>query len=189
MYTIGRNAYKAEQEKKAEVAPVQLNTKKVKKGTGTVTDNRTNKQDKKIVEIATALAKKTGVDIELNDKLEHDARGTFAKGLSKIALSNTADNEYTALVHEMSEFATAYNPEGMEKVVGVVLNYVESKRGADYLTKSIDAHYKTYRQVEKDKTYSDSAEEFVFDYISGLFASEEGVQQRKPEEMHRKSEI
>lgn len=177
MYTIGRNEYKAEQEKKAEVAPVQPNTKKVKKGTGTVTDNRTNKQDKKIVEIASALAKKTGVDIELNDKLEHDARGTFAKGLSKIALSNTADNEYTALVHEMSEFATAYNPEGMEKVVGVVLDYVESKRGADYLTKSIDAYYKTYRQVETDKTYSDSAEEFVFDYISGLFASEEGVQQ------------
>lgn len=177
MYTIGRNEYEAEQqEKKAKVAPVQLK-KTAKKGTGTVTDNRSNKSDSRIVTIAAALAKKTGIDIELNDKLEHDARGTFAKGLSKIALSDTADNEYTALVHEMSEFASAYNPEGMQKVVGVVLDYVESKKGADYLTKSIDAYYKTYRQVEADKTYSDSAEEFVFDYISGMFASEEGVQQ------------
>lgn len=79
-------------------------------------------------------------------------------------------------MHELGEFSEAYNHEGMQKVVDTVLNYVTTKEGAAYLTNTIEQYHKAYKTVEKGKTYEDSANEYVFDYVAGLFADQKGVE-------------
>lgn len=153
----------------------------VKMGTGSVIDNRLDKSDNRMKSVVEMVAKKTGLDIELNDELEHGENGNFQKALSRIALAKTTGkgnttNEYTTLVHELGEFSEAYNHEGMQKVVDTVLNYVTTKEGAAYLTNTIEQYHKAYKTVEKGKTYEDSANEYVFDYVAGLFADQKGVE-------------
>lgn len=153
----------------------------VKMGSGSVMDNRLDKSDNRMKSIVEMVAKKTGLDIELNDELSHGENGNFQKALSRIALAKTTGkgnttNEYTTLVHELGEFSEAYNHEGMQKVVDTVLDYVTTKEGAAYLTNTIEQYHKAYKTVEKGKTYEDSANEYVFDYVAGLFADKDGVE-------------
>lgn len=153
----------------------------VKMGSGSVMDNRLDKSDNRMKSVVEMVAKKTGLDIELNDELEHGENGNFQKALSRIALAETTGkgittNEYTTLVHELGEFSEAYNHEGMQKVVDTVLDYVTTKEGAAYLTNTIEQYHKAYKTVEKGKTYEDSANEYVFDYVAGLFADQKGVE-------------
>ncbi len=153
----------------------------VKMGSGSVIDNRLDKSDNRMKSVAELVAKKTGLDIELNDELSHGENGNFQKALSRIALAKktgkgTDTNEYTTLVHELGEFSEAYNHEGMQKVVDTVLDYVTTKEGAAYLTNTIEQYHKAYKTVEKGKTYEDSANEYVFDYVAGLFADKDGVE-------------
>ena len=174
MYYLGENSR----------SPLSQNSnvqQAVKMGTGSVIDNRLDKSDNRMKSVVEMVAKKTGLDIELNDELEHGENGNFQKALSRIALAKTtgkgnATNEYTTLVHELGEFSEAYNHEGMQKVVDTVLNYVTTKEGAAYLTNTIEQYHKAYKTVEKGKTYEDSANEYVFDYVAGLFADQKGVE-------------
>lgn len=174
MYYLGENSR----------SPVVQNSdmqQAVKMGNGYVIDNRLDKSDNRMKSVVEMVAKKTGLDIELNDELEHGENGNFQKALSRIALAKktgkgTDTNEYTTLVHELGEFSEAYNHEGMQKVVDTVLNYVTTKEGAAYLTNTIEQYHKAYKTVEKGKTYEDSANEYVFDYVAGLFADQKGVE-------------
>lgn len=174
MYYLGENSR----------SPLSQNSnvqQAVKMGTGSVIDNRLDKSDNRMKSVVEMVAKKTGLDIELNDELEHRENGNFQKALSRIALAKktgkgTDTNEYTTLVHELGEFSEAYNHEGMQKVVDTVLDYVTTKEGAAYLTNTIEQYHKAYKTVEKGKTYEDSANEYVFDYVAGLFADQKGVE-------------
>lgn len=174
MYYLGENSR----------SPVVQNSdmqQAVKMGNGSVIDNRLDKSDNRMKSVVEMVAKKTGLDIELNDELEHGENGNFQKALSRIALAKktgkgTDTNEYTTLVHELGEFSEAYNHEGMQKVVDTVLNYVTTKEGVAYLTNTIEQYHKAYKTVEKGKTYEDSANEYVFDYVAGLFADQKGVE-------------
>lgn len=177
MYTLGQN-----NSQRAEVAPVQQQknvngseqTEKTERA-GKVVDLRTDKADGRMAEVAERVAKKTGLEITLNDSLEHGENGHFSQALSRIALSSTSHNEYETLIHELNEWANTYNPEGMRKVMDAVLDYAQTKEGATYLSDRIQKYYDTYKRVESDKTYDGSADEFVFDYLAGVFSSEEGV--------------
>lgn len=177
MYTLGQN-----NSQRAEVAPVQQQknvnvseqTEKTERA-GKVVDLRTDKADGRMAEVAERVAKKTGLEITLNDSLEHGENGHFSQALSRIALSSTSHNEYETLIHELNEWANTYNPEGMRKVMDAVLGYAQTKEGATYLSDRIQQYYDTYKRVESDKTYEGSADEFVFDYLAGVFSSEEGV--------------
>ena len=174
MYYLGENSR----------SPLSQNSnvqQAVKMGTGSVIDNRLDKSDNRMKSVVEMVAKKTGLDIELNDELEHGENGNFQKALSRIALAKTTGqgnttNEYTTLVHELGEFSEAYNHEGMQKVVDTVLDYVTTKEGAAYLTNTIEQYHKAYKTVEKGKTYEDSANEYVFDYVAGLFTDKDGVE-------------
>ena len=174
MYTLGQN-----NSQRAEVAPVQqqknVNGSEQKAKAGKVVDIRTDKADGRMVQVAEHVAKKTGLEITLNDSLEHGENGHFSQALSRIALSSTSHNEYETLIHELNEWANTYNPEGMRKVMDAVLDYAQTKEGATYLSDRIQKYYDTYKRVEADKTYEGSADEFVFDYLAGVFSTEEGV--------------
>lgn len=174
MYTLGQN-----NSQRAEVAQVQqqknINGSEQKEKAGKVVDLRTDKADGRMVRVAEHVAKKTGLEITLNDSLEHGENGHFSQALSRIALSSTSHNEYETLIHELNEWANTYNPEGMRKVMDAVLDYAQTKEGATYLSDRIQKYYDTYKRVESDKTYEGSADEFVFDYLAGVFSTEEGV--------------
>lgn len=174
MYTLGQN-----NSQRAEVAPVQqqknVNGSEQKEKAGKVVDLRTDKADGRMVQVAEHVAKKTGLEITLNDSLEHGENGHFSQALSRIALSSTSHNEYETLIHELNEWANTYNPEGMRKVMDAVLDYAQTKEGATYLSDRIQKYYDTYKRVESDKTYEGSADEFVFDYLAGVFSTEEGA--------------
>lgn len=174
MYTLGQN-----NSQRAEVAPVQqqknINGSEQKEKAGKVVDLRTDKADGRMVRVAEHVAKKTGLEITLNDSLEHGENGHFSQALLRIALSSTSHNEYETLIHELNEWANTYNPEGMRKVMDAVLDYAQTKEGATYLSDRIQKYYDTYKRVESDKTYEGSADEFVFDYLAGVFSTEEGV--------------
>lgn len=174
MYTLGQN-----NSQRAEVAPVQqqknADGSEQKEKAGKVVDIRTDKADGRMVQVAEHVAKKTGLEITLNDSLEHGENGHFSQALSRIALSSTSHNEYETLIHELNEWANTYNPEGMRKVMDAVLDYAQTKEGATYLSDRIQQYYDTYKRVESDKTYEGSADEFVFDYLAGVFSTEEGV--------------
>lgn len=177
MYTLGQN-----NSQRAEVAPVQQQknvngseqTEKTERA-GKVVDLRTDKADGRMAEVAERVAKKTGLEITLNDSLEHGENGHFSQALSRIALSSTSHNEYETLIHELNEWANTYNPEGMRKVMDTVLDYAQTKEGADYLSEKIQQYYIKYKGIEADKTYENSSDEFVFDYLAGVFSTEEGV--------------
>lgn len=149
MYYLGENSR----------SPLSQNSnvqQAVKMGTGSVIDNRLDKSDNRMKSVVEMVAKKTGLDIELNDELEHGENGNFQKALSRIALAKktgkgTDTNEYTTLVHELGEFSEAYNHEGMQKVVDTVLDYVTTKEGAAYLTNTIEQYHKAYKTVEKER--------------------------------------
>lgn len=174
MYTLGQN-----NSQRAEVAQVQqqknVNESEQNEKAGKVVDIRTDKADGRMVRVAEHVAKKTGLEITLNDSLEHGENGHFSQALSRIALSSTSHNEYETLIHELNEWANTYNPEGMRKVMDAVLDYAQTKEGATYLSDRIQKYYDTYKRVESDKTYEGSADEFVFDYLAGVFSTEEGV--------------
>lgn len=174
MYTLGQN-----NSQRAEVAPVQqqknVNESEQNEKAGKVVDIRTDKADGRMVRVAEHVAKKTGLEITLNDSLEHGENGHFSQALSRIALSSTSHNEYETLIHELNEWANTYNPEGMRKVMDAVLDYAQTKEGTTYLSDRIQKYYDTYKRVESDKTYEGSADEFVFDYLAGVFSTEEGV--------------
>lgn len=170
MFELGRNSV-------SNIAPVQTEKKatKQKKTEGKVIDNRTDKSESRLLDLYTLVAKRTGVDIELNDTLEHGARGNFTASLGKIALSNRADNQYEVLVHELMEYASTYNPQKMQEVYDMVLRYAMSDMGVEKLTASIKAYQNTYEQVEHGKTFQSASEEYVHDYIAGVFSTEEGI--------------
>lgn len=174
MYTLGQN-----NSQRGEVAPVQqqknVNGSEQKEKAGEVVDLRTDKADGRMTQVAERVAKKTGLEITLNDSLEHGENGHFSQALSRIALSSTSHNEYETLIHELNEWANTYNPEGMRKVMDTVLDYAQTKEGATYLSDRIQQYYDAYKRVESDKTYEGSSDEFVFDYLAGVFSSEEGV--------------
>lgn len=193
MYEMGRNQAEqtkakeqmraAEQVKEnSEVAPVQQKKEETEqKGEkqtekkGEVIDNRIDRADNRIADVARQVAKKTGLTITLNDALENGENGHFSKALSRIALSSQSINEYATLVHELNEFAEAYNPAGMRQVMDTVLNYAETQEGAAYLSNIVQRYQDQYKRVEADKTYEGASEEFVFDYLAGIFSSEDGV--------------
>lgn len=178
MYFLGEN--QTARENVAKQSNAAKNAGQVQKGSGKVIDNRKDKADNRMYEIAKVVAEKTGLDISLNDTLESGEQGHFAKALSQIALSHRLTdgketNEYTTLVHELNEFAESYDPEGMQQVLDAVLDYAMTKEGAERITESVEAYQKAYRRVEADKAYQEASEEFVFDYLAGMFSSKAGA--------------
>lgn len=170
MFSLGRNSTE-------NIAPVQQNVVKGPVQEGKVIDNRTNKQETRIAQFAEMVAKRTGLEITLNDSLENGERGHFQAAMGRIALSSKADNQYEVLTHELMEYASTYNAEKMQKVYDTALSYAMSDMGAKRLTETIKAYQNAYEKVEEGKTYQSASEEFVHDYLAGMFMTPEGIQE------------
>lgn len=168
----GENAKEAEAENK--VAPAQ------KKGKGEYEDYRYASEDKdSFVRVKKELAKKTGLDVlDLNTLTDKDAdtvNGLLNMDRGQMAFAEDAENKFGVVIHESLEFASVMSEKEYQKLMGVMLNYLVEKHGAEDIHALIESYQRAYEQVEGEKSYEDAAGELINDAVSGVFYDEAGA--------------
>lgn len=168
----GENARAAEAENK--VAPAQ------KKGKGEYEDYRYASEDKdSFVRVKKELAKKTGLDVlDLNTLTDKDAdtvNGLLNMDRGQMAFAEDAENKFGVVIHESLEFASVMSEKEYQKLMGVMLNYLVEKHGAEDIHTLIESYQRAYEQVEGEKSYEDAAGELINDAVSGVFYDEAGA--------------
>ncbi len=168
----GENARAAEAENK--VAPAQ------KKGKGEYEDYRYASEDKdSFVRVKKELAKKTGLDVlDLNTLTDKDAdtvNGLLNMDRGQMAFAEDAENKFGVVIHESLEFASVMSEKEYQKLMGVMLNYLMDKHGAEDIHALIESYQRAYEQVEGEKSYEDAAGELINDAVSGVFYDEAGA--------------
>ena len=169
----GENAKAAEAENK--VAPAQ------KKGKGEYEDYRYASEDKdSFVRVKKELAKKTGLDVlDLNTLTDKDAdtvNGLLNMDRGQMAFAEDAENKFGVVIHESLEFASVMSENEYQKLMGVMLNYLVEKHGAEDIHALIESYQRAYEQVEGEKSYEDAAGELINDAVSGVFYDEKGAE-------------
>ena len=168
----GENAKAAEAENK--VAPAQ------KKGKGEYEGYRYASEDKdSFVRVKKELAKKTGLDVlDLNTLTDKDAdtvNGLLNMDRGQMAFAEDAENKFGVVIHESLEFASVMSEKEYQKLMGVMLNYLVEKHGAEDIHALIESYQRAYEQVEGEKSYEDAAGELINDAVSGVFYDEAGA--------------
>lgn len=167
-YYAGVNAVRAEQSR-----TISIDKPPAIKAEGKFIDTAKSVSDL-AKSLYTAVAQKTGLDVEIVKELPNDANGAYSKKLAKIILSESAINKPDVLIHEMFEFATVYDKEGFNTVKDTVLEWY-AQRDSKTLDKTVEAYQKTYKAVDKTTTYRQASAEMTRDALSAVFASEQGV--------------
>ena len=152
------------------------NKKQTRKGKGTFEDQ--TRLGGGMSEIARLVANRTGIDIVRKTELDHDANAAFIPSAMTMLLSEKAQNEYTALIHEMGEFGLAYDREGMKSVQETFVKYWAEKegfKGIEDIDKIVKDYQERYSEVEGSKTKDQAMDEIVNDALGGLFSTDTGV--------------
>lgn len=158
-----------------------------KKGSGKVLNRETamkNSTLRAMLPFAEAVAKKTGLDIEMNDELAGNIQGEFNRTLSKIVLNVNSDSGYSTLFHELGEFIKAYDQKAYTDLRNAILDYWYETEGNQKTNARALAMRDIYRRAaaknkdlasEANKTIEDAADELINDAISGVFATEKSL--------------
>lgn len=140
----------------------------------------------KLADFKKKLAEKFNIEV-FTDHFDAQMRGNFSAALAKLTVNATADNEYTAIVHEMFEFARAYDPKGMENAEKALVNMIVNKTGEQKFVDSVMKYREAYRRAgqnapegsslrnEANKSFSEAQEEFINDAVSYIFSTDEGM--------------
>ncbi len=168
----GENAKAAEAERK--VAPAQ------QKGKGEYEDYRYSSEDEdSFARIKKELAKKTGLDVlDLNTLTDKDAEtvnGLLNMDRGQMAFAEDAENKFGVVIHESLEFASVMSENEYQKLMGVLLNYLVEKHGAEDIHALIESYQRAYEKAEGEKSYEDAAGELINDAVSGVFYDEKGA--------------
>lgn len=133
--------------------------------------------DSTIDDVFTEVARKTRVDIERHSDGRQGGNGQFIPSLAKIIINADGSGEYNALIHELGEFGLAYNEKEYKNVQSAIRDWYVSYKGADNFNSLVDAYIDTYTKAEGSKTRAEAIDEFTNDAVSGLFSTDEGVEQ------------
>ena len=133
--------------------------------------------DSTIDEVFIKVAKKTRVDIERHSDGRQGGNGQFIPSLAKIIINADGSGEYNALIHELGEFGLAYNEQEYKNVQSAIRDWYVSYKGADNFNALVDAYIDTYTKAEGSKTRAEAIDELTNDAVSGLFSTDEGVEQ------------
>lgn len=183
--TIGQTAMKKAWDlglnaKQAENSKAEVKIKKQKrKGTG-IYENQTAERSGGLPELERLVANRTGIDITRKSGLDHNANGSFTASTMTMLLNENAQNEYTALIHELGEFGLAYDRTGMKEVQQMLVKYWTEKNGITGLGEidsMIEEYQRRYKAVEGSKTRAEAMDEIVNDALGGLFSTDEGVKE------------
>ena len=133
--------------------------------------------DSTIDDVFIKVAKKTRVDIERHSDGRQGGNGQFIPSLAKIIINADGSGEYNALIHELGEFGLAYNEQEYKNVQSAIRDWYVSYKGADNFNALVDAYIDTYTKAEGSKTRAEAIDELTNDAVSGLFSTDEGVEQ------------
>ena len=133
--------------------------------------------DSTIDDVFTEVARKTRVDIERHSDGRQGGNGQFIPSLAKIIINADGSGEYNALIHELGEFGLAYNEQEYKNVQSAIRDWYVSYKGADNFNSLVDAYINTYTKAEGSKTRAEAIDELTNDAVSGLFSTDEGVEQ------------
>lgn len=133
--------------------------------------------DSTIDDVFTEVARKTRVDIERHSDGREGGNGQFIPSLAKIIINADGSGEYNALIHELGEFGLAYNEQEYKNVQAAIRDWYVSYKGADNFNSLVDAYIDTYTKAEGSKTRAEAIDELTNDAVSGLFSTDEGVEQ------------
>ena len=133
--------------------------------------------DSTIDDVFTEVARKTRVDIERHSDGRQGGNGQFIPSLAKIIIIADGSGEYNALIHELGEFGLAYNEQEYKNVQSAIRDWYVSYKGADNFNSLVDAYIDTYTKAEGSKTRAEAIDELTNDAVSGLFSTDEGVEQ------------
>lgn len=133
--------------------------------------------DSTIDDVFISVARKTRVDIERHSDGRHGGNGQFIPSLAKIIINADGSGEYNALIHELGEFGLAYNEQEYKNVQSAIRDWYVSYKGADNFNALVDAYIDTYTKAEGSKTRAEAIDELTNDAVSGLFSTDEGVEQ------------
>lgn len=133
--------------------------------------------DSTIDDVFLSVARKTRVDIERHSDGRQGGNGQFITSLAKIIINADGSGEYNALIHELGEFGLAYNEQEYKNVQSAIRDWYVSYKGADNFNSLVDAYIDTYTKAEGSKTRAEAIDELTNDAVSGLFSTDEGVEQ------------
>ena len=133
--------------------------------------------DSTIDDVFISVARKTRVDIERHSDGRQGGNGQFIPSLAKIIINADGSGEYNALIHELGEFGLAYNEQEYKNVQLAIRDWYVSYKGADNFNALVDAYIDTYTKAEGSKTRAEAIDELTNDAVSGLFSTDEGVEQ------------
>lgn len=133
--------------------------------------------DSTIDDVFLSVARKTRVDIERHSDGRQGGNGQFIPSLAKIIINADGSGEYNALIHELGEFGLAYNEQEYKNVQLAIRDWYVNYKGADNFNALVDAYIDTYTKAEGSKTRAEAIDELTNDAVSGLFSTDEGVEQ------------
>lgn len=140
-----------------------------------------------LTELEEAFARRLGIEIR-NDGSEAEYRGKFISSITQMILSDTSDNKYQTMIHEMMEYARTFNPKGMEIADRALVKMFVEKSGERAFIEAVNNYKRTYREAamnapegsalkaEAGKTFQSAQDEFLNDAVSYIFSTEEGMQ-------------
>ena len=132
--------------------------------------------DSTIDDVFIRVAKKTRVDIERHSDGKKAGNGQFIPSLAKIIINADGSGEYNALIHELGEFGLAYNEKEYKKIQSAIRDWYVDFRGAENFNALVDAYVDTYSKAEGTKTRAEALDELTNDAVSGLFSTDEGIE-------------
>ena len=132
--------------------------------------------DSTIDDVFIKVAKKTRVDIERHSDGQKAGNGQFIPSIAKIIINADGSGEYNALIHELGEFGLAYNEKEYKKIQSAIRDWYVDFRGAENFNALVDAYVDTYAKAEGTKTRAEALDELTNDAVSGLFSTDEGIE-------------
>lgn len=109
-----------------------------------------------------------------NGKLRSDILGYYFNNM--LALNNSGNNNMLQTAfHELMEKVKNEDRENYEFIASNVLAYLQSEKGSQFLSEELTRYQNRYATIEGRSRIENIADEYVNDFISGIFTNEEGI--------------
>lgn len=167
LYLAGQN--------RAAAAKAKQERQPVARGNGQFINKTGEKLDEAMAVLYEGIAAKTGMTVELQKRIQKNANGAFENALSRIIISEDADNQIATLIHETAEYIREYNSKGMLDLQETMLSWFSKTCGFDSLADLVESYRGLYATNLGEESASEAMGEMFNDACAALFSDEESV--------------
>ena len=167
LYFAGQN--------RAAAAKAKQERQPVARGNGQFINKTGEKLDEAMAVLYEGIAAKTGMTVELQKRIQKNANGAFENALSRIIISEDADNQIATLIHETAEYVREYNSKGMLDLQETMLSWFSKTCGFDSLDDLVESYRMLYATNLGEESASEAMNEMFNDACAALFSDEESV--------------